>query len=479
MLNMEKTDSSNRLYRTLLIMEASLHRNLVRFLQSPLYVNGRQPLLLCEGMLEFVSAGSAGFSKEKIWKKVAGRAIYNDTLFRKYCSETLKLVHLFLAHESLSNSKINTDFEVLDFAIEHKIEPVMQSAVASIREELNDNFKSARHYFNSYRFEKQYYTMMDFGVKVDQRANLTEISTNLDVFYWIEKLKLASAAISQKKTFNYSYDTGDIEPILAQLREYPLDSHPALALEYYAFLTVYKEDEPENYYNLKKGLDQFGDLLPPKDALDLMDAALHFCTGKINQGDQTFIREYFELFDNGLRKGIFIVKGELAVWRFNNMVAAALRLGKADWAEDFIQSNYRHLPEEARENTRTFNLARVYRYQKRYGSVLELLRNVEYADIGYNLISKAVLLITYYELGEWETLGSFTVSFRAFLNRQRNIPVQRREGYLNLIRFTRKLMKIEKKDTISAEKLREDIIQNRTTTVNQDWLIEKLNEKAR
>lgn len=210
-----------------------------------------------------------------------------------------------------------------------------------------------------------------------------------------------------------------------------------------------------------------------------MDAALHFCTGKINQGDQTFIREYFELFDNGLRKGIFIVQGELAVWRFNNMVAAALRLGKADWAEDFIQSNYRHLPEEARENTRTFNLARVYRYQKRYGNVLELLRNVEYADIGYNLISKAVLLITYYELGEWETLGSFTVSFRAFLNRQRNIPVQRREGYLNLIRFTRKLMKIEKKDTISAEKLREDIIQNRTTTVNQDWLIEKLNEKAR
>jgi hypothetical protein len=51
---------------------------------------------------------------------------------------------------------------------------------------------------------------------------------------------------------------------------------------------------------------------------------------------------------------------------------------------------------------------------------------------GYNLISKAVLLITYYELNERETLGSFTVSFRTFLNRQKDVPAQRREGYLNL-----------------------------------------------
>jgi hypothetical protein len=63
------------------------------------------------------------------------------------------------------------------------------------------------------------------------------------------------------------------------------------------------------------------------------------------------------------------------------MVAAALRLGKAGWAEEFIQSNYHILPADSRDNTYTFNLARVHRYQKRYGEVLELLQNVEYADI--------------------------------------------------------------------------------------------------
>lgn len=478
-LNMDKNVTSNRLFRTLVAMEPSLHRNLFRFLESPLYVASRQPLLLCKGMLEYAVAGASGFNREKLWEKVAGTTDFNDVLFRKYCSETLKLVHIYLAHESLATSKINTGFEALDFALEHKIEPVTQSVAASIREELGNGFKSVKHYYDSYRFEKQYYSMMDFGVKLDQKANLSEISTSLDVFYWIEKLKLASAAISQKKTLNYSYDTGDIEAVLAQIRRFPLEQHPALALEYYAFLTVYEDEAPENYFKLKAGLEQFADLMPRKDALDLMDAALHFCTGRINKGDQDFIREYFELFDQGLKKGIFLIKGELAVWRFNNMVAAALRLGKAGWAEEFIQSNYHILPADSRDNTYTFNLARVYRYQKRYGEVLELLQNVEYADIGYNLISKAVLLITYYELNERETLGSFTVSFRTFLNRQKDVPAQRREGYLNLVRFTRKLLKLEKKDQKSADKLREEIIQHRSVTVNHEWLLEKLNEKAR
>ena len=40
-------------------------------------------------------------------------------------------------------------------------------------------------------------------------------------------------------------------------------------------------------------------------------------------------------------------------------------------------------------------------------------------------------------------------------------------------------MKLEKKDLKSADKLRADIIQNRSNTVNHDWLLEKLNEKAR
>ncbi|MFM8489963.1 MAG: hypothetical protein ACKOCH_26795, partial [Bacteroidota bacterium] len=62
---------------------------------------------------------------------------------------------------------------------------------------------------------------------------------------------------------------------------------------------------------------------------------------------------------------------------------------------------------------------------------------------------------------------------------QKDVPAQRREGYLNLVRFTRKLLKLEKKDQKSADKLREEVIQHRSVTVNHEWLLEKLNEKTR
>ena len=46
----------------------------------------------------------------------------------------------------------------------------------------------------------------------------------------------------------------------------------------------------------------------------------------------------------------------------------------------------------------------MYRYQNNFDKVLSLLRDVEYEDIGYNLISKAILIITYYELDELDAL---------------------------------------------------------------------------
>jgi hypothetical protein len=108
--------------------------------------------------------------------------------------------------------------------------------------------------------------------------------------------------------------------------------------------------------------------------------------------------------------------------------------------------------------------------------VLALLRNIEYEDIGYNLISKAMLTITYYELEEYDTLDSLLESFRVFLNRHKNIPTQTRKIYLNLIKYTRRLMRLAPIDKPAIALLREEIISEKANTVNHEWLLEKLTE---
>lgn len=466
---------SNKIFKTLQSLETGSRKRLLKYLQSPYFVQSKPLLILCKTFCNAIEKGASGFDRQNIWKIVFPKTKYDDVNFRKYCSDLLKYTQDFMAHEALATDPIRQTMATLDFIAEHKIEPIYKRVLRDSKHLLEAQpYKSSNHFRSNYLMERQYYSMMDFDVKVDVRANLEEISNNLDLFYWIEKLKIFSAALSQKKTGNQHYNIEFVDEINAFLSKFDVERVPELAIYYHSFLTIYEEENVAHYFNLKRLLQQYGANMPQKEAIELTDAALHYCTGKMNKGQRIFLNEYFDLFESTLEKGLFFQKGVLATWRFNNMVGVALRLGKLDWAENFIQKYHVCLSIDTRENTYSFNLARVYRYQGKYDKVLELLINVEYEDIGYNLISKAMLLITYYELQELETLMSFTGSFRTFLSRHKNIPKPRRQGYLNLIKYTRRLIRLNLHDKAAIAKLRDEITREKASTINHEWLLEKL-----
>ncbi len=467
----------NKVFVVLSALGTEEHKRLIKFLQSPYFNQSKTLTRLYQIFLECIEKEPEGFNKEFVWKKLFPASQYDDVNFRKYSSDLLKLIEGFMAHEMLSQDEARQAIDVLDYTVKRKIEPFYQTALRDAREKSDKNpFRSLSYYLNSYSIERHYYSMMDFDVKLDARPNIEAISYNLDLFYWIEKLKIYIAALSQQKTRNFQYSLYFMDEIVDYLKTISIENIPELSLYFYSFLTLQEENNTEHYYNLRKLLDKHGGIMPQKEATELYDLALHYCTGKLNKGDRVFLQEYFDLFEAAILKGVFLIKGELAPWRFNNAVAAALLLGKLDWAENFVEKNRNYLPADSRENTYTFNLARVYRYQQKYDKVLHLLRNVEYEDIGYNLISKAVLIITYYEMDELDALDSFIESFRVFLNRHKNIPAQRRKSYLNLIKYVRRLTRLMPGDKIGLEKLRQEIIREKAATVNHEWLLEKLAE---
>ena len=467
---------SNKLWQTLHCLSHEEHLRLLRFLRSPYFIQSKTMGTLCEVLVRLIEKGEPGFDRQLVWQKIAPEEAYDDINFRKYCSDLLRLTGEFMAHEMTALDPIRQSMGTLSFAVQNRVDPLLQSAMRQARAVLAQKpYHSIEDFLNAYSIERQYYTMMEFDVKVDTRANLEEISQQLDLFYWIEKLKLFIAMLSQR-TGNYQYDLKGMPEILNFLHQYPVENVPELAIYYYSFLTLYEEDQVAHYFNLRRMLDIHATGMPQKEAIELFDAALHYCTGKINKGDRVFLQEYFDVFEEAIQKGIFLQNGELATWRFNNIVASALGLGKLEWAEAFVEKFKNHLPQDSRQNTYAFNLARVYRFQKKYDAVLELLQNVEYDDIGVNLISKMMLLITHFERNDHEVLDSFIESFRVFLNRHKNIPQQRRLGYLNLLKYTRRLMRLMPGNKAAAAKLREEIIRGKAEILNHEWLLEKLGE---
>ncbi len=468
---------TNKVWQTLRCLSHEEHIRLLRFLRSPYFIMSKTMEPLCKVFVRLLQRGEEGFDRQQVWQKIFPDEPYDDVNFRKNCSDLLRLTGEFMAQEMAEKDGAKQAIGTLSYSVQHKVEPMLPTALRQARAALKQKpYRSFQDFLNAYSVERHYYTMMEFDVKVNARTNLEEISSQLDLFYWIEKLKIFSAMLSQQRMANHQYDLKFMGQILDFLREYPVEDVPELAIYYYSFLTLYEEENVTHYYKLRRLLDAYAIVMPQKEAIELFDTALQYCTGKINKGDRFFFQEYFDLFAEAIQKKIFLQNGELATWRYTNIVAAALGLGKVEWAENFVNDYRDHLPADTRQNTYAFNLARVYRFQKKHDEVLDLLQNVEYEDIGVNLISKLTLLITHYERKDHEVLSSFIESFRVFLNRHKNIPQQRRLSYLNLLKYTRRLVRLAPGDKNAVVKLREEISREKAAIVNHEWLLEKLGE---
>jgi hypothetical protein len=363
---------SNKIFQALVYLNEVERKRLLKYLRSPYFVQSKPLMALCEAMLFEIEKGRTGFDRQIVWKKLFPEEAYDDVNFRKYCSDLLKHTFEFMAYESLAGNPTRLTVETLGFVVDHKIELLFKTSFQSAKEKITRQpFRSASHFHYDYLIEKKYFSMMEFDMKAETRTNLEEISFNLDVYYWIEKLKISCSALSHQKTSNQKYNIPFLEEIAGYLKKYSVEELPELAIYYYSFLTLFEGENIQHYFNLKRLLEKHGQVMPQKEAIELIDSVLNYCASHINKGNRIFLQEYFDLFEDAVRKGIFLQNGTLATVRFNNILASALGLGKLEWAENFIQ-NFKHfLPEESRENTYTFNLARVYRFQKKHEKVID------------------------------------------------------------------------------------------------------------
>ena len=156
-------------------------------------------------------------------------------------------------------------------------------------------------------------------------------------------------------------------------------------------------------------------------------------------------------------------------------VRQELHVGAFDWVEQFIQKFTGHLPEARQENALAYNLAKVYFHQAEYEKVIGQLREVEYQSLAYALGSKMMLLRTYYELGEFLALDSLAESFRIYLRRKREISRDVRQQYMNVLRFVRKLSRLDPRDQAAIGRTRKEVEECNALAAKK-WVLEKVEE---
>ena len=469
---------NNKVYTILHHFDKNDFKQFNKYINSP-YFNKSKLLIQYYELLEkqIHSANPDEFPKEKFWKKLFSPLKYNDVRFRKLSSDLLRIIEGFLAQQVYDENNLQKDAYLIESVGRKGIEKYYSSAMRIAENNTQKHqFEDAEFYLSQYRIQKKYHEINQHEYKHSERQNLEEIDNLLTKFYLSEKLRYYCAFLSQKQRGTHKYNLNLPREVITLIQQGGNIKEPALSIYYQIYLTYIEEHNVEHYFKLKSLLKKYGDKFQSIEAKTLYDSAINYCVKKGNQGQPKFVQELFDIYEDFLNKGAIYIEDELDPAHFKNIITVALRLGKYDWTEDFIQTKKNKLPEQSRDNAVTFNLARLYYYKKDYDKVISLLREVEYENMVYNLSSKALLLATYYEIDEIDPMYSLLESFRTYLNRRKDIAEDWKKAYLNLIRFTKKLSKIIPGEDKAIQKLKHEMTNASGGIANVEWLNNKIAE---
>lgn len=105
--------------------------------------------------------------------------------------------------------------------------------------------------------------------------------------------------------------------------------------------------------------------------------------------------------------------------------------------------------------------------------MLQLLQKANYRDPLLNLAAKTLLLKTYFVLNEFDLLQSHLDAMRNYIHRKKVIGYHR-NNYLNIIRFTERMLHLEPSNRQVLGELRIEIEKEAVLT-EKEWLLEQVN----
>lgn len=310
------------------------------------------------------------------------------------------------------------------------------------------------------------------GTARTQDIDLQGLSDQLERAFVVRKLKLACELLSHQAVFRANYQFGLLDAVLAQVGNDAgiLGNSLDIALYYHCCLALLHPEEAAHFYHLKPLLLQVENIFQPEECRDVMLLALNFCIRKLNDGDESFAYEGLELYKNALEKGYLLEKGELSRFTFRNVVGMGLRIKAFDWVERFIADYGGRIALPHRESMVSFNRARLEYSRHRYTEAMQLLQKADYEDLLLHLAAKTLLLKIYYEADEWRLLDALLDSMSMLLRRKKVIGYHK-QNYLNMVRYTQKLLTLQRMDGAAVLAFRQGVEREEHLT-EREWLLE-------
>jgi len=337
----------------------------------------------------------------------------------------------------------------------------------------DQDYRNGDFLHNEYQIRQAEYRYLS-GQKRTVQLNLQEMSNALDSTYLADKLRQSCLMLAHQSVYTAEYETGILDEVLRYVETKDYLEVPAIAIYYYSYKAI-TEHENESYFrHLRNEISENGYLFPKSEIRDIYLLAINYCIRRINEGKDVYIRESFELYRKGLEQKILFDEGVLSRHTFTNVVTNGTMLKEFEWTENFINEYKPYLEDQYRENNVHYSLARLHFEKGDYDTSMKLFSQMEYDDIFMNLNAKVMQFKMFYEQDEFDVLESLLESMRTYLVRKKVIGYHK-SNYKNIIRFTKKMLKINPYSLSQKTKLLKEIEEVNPLT-ERKWLLKQLKQ---
>lgn len=423
-------------------------------------------------------------TKVFLWEKAYPEKAFQELAFNNLLSNLLQKLYEFLAVKIVQTDKGLQS----NLLLHHFKDREIHDFIPFLLKRLELRQKKSTHRNSEYFWQQiEINAHKDYAEIIQEKRSynifLQKENDYLDLYYHLEKLRIAVDMLSRQTVVNVDYKPTHLSTILNHYEAQPelLNEYPAIHIYWQALQMLRYQDQADAYFKLKTLLSEYFHLFPVEEVRTLYNYLLNYCVRKINTGFGQFYEEILSLYQFLLQAQILEQQGKLTQWTFINILTAGLRLQNFEWTEDFVHRYKNALDPSTRENVYAYSLASIYFEKGDLGKALSLLQSVVFTDAFYQLAAKIIQLKIYYLEAEVDAFFSLRLATQRYLSRNRQLSSYQTKSNQNFLKLIKRLLQLKVKAKYlqqsryqaQVQKLK-DRIKHTEVLGNRKWLEQEL-----
>ena len=406
---------------------------------------------------------------------------YQSKTMRHLMSELGKQVERFLIQQQLQKNTLQQQLLLQEAYLErHQTEWFEKSSQRTIADLEAQPSRSWTDLLQLCLLNEGLYFQPDTTVRhqPEQRV-LHRANHYLDAFYALFKYRLAFEFEERRKIMRGAQEVEVDLPALRRIKDRLGD--PALLI-FEEHLSIEQPLALERYYEIKGLTLRHMEELSRRNQRDFLYALINKASRLLLKGHEGMHEEVIELYKVGLARELVISKGRMTDYTFSNIVVLNNLLQRYAEAIDFAYTYHTALTEEYQKDGLTWAQANTYYHSGNYQSAIDHLVDYSFSNGTYDLQGRVLLLHAYFDVfledrSYYSYLFDYGNAFERFVQRSRYYSKQKKSAITALIRYTRKLSKLQDQYQLSERSLDHIYEQVRSdkSIYAKAWLIKKIN----